>query len=251
MEYTVSKLANISGVSGRTLRYYDQIDLLKPARINDSGYRIYSSNEVDTLQQILFYRELGIRLDDIKKVITDPGFNQMQALEEHHVKLKMKRKQLDKIIATLETTIQNQKGGLMMQDEKKFSGFKEKIIQDNEEKYGKEIRVKYGDDTIDKSNEKLRGMSEADYNAMKKVEKEVFQLLKEAKETGDPTSNVARELVKKHKQWLMYSWTSYSKGAHAGLAEMYVADERFRDYYDKEVEGGAQFLRDAIVENAK
>src|SRR5699024_2744886 len=120
------------------------------------------------------------------------------ALEEHHVKLKMKRKQLDKIIATLETTIQNQKGGLMMQDEKKFSGFKEKIIQDNEEKYGKEIRVKYGDDTIDKSNEKLRGMSEADYNAMKKVEKEVFQLLKEAKETGDPTSNVARELVKKH-----------------------------------------------------
>src|SRR5699024_9244893 len=114
-----------------------------------------------------------------------------------------------------------------------------------------EIRVKYGDDTIDKSNEKLRGMSEADYNAMKKVEKEVFQLLKEAKETGDPTSDVARELVKKHKQWLMYSWTSYSKGAHAGLAEMYVADERFRDYYDKEVEGGAQFLRDAIVENAK
>lgn len=251
MEYMVSELAKITGISGRTLRYYDQIDLLKPARINTSGYRIYEEKEVDILQQILFYRELEVSLEDIKKVITDPSFNHIEALEDHRKQLKRKQDRLKKIITTLETTIENRKGEKKMQNEAKFSGFKEKLIHDNEEKYGKEIRNKYGDDTIDASNEKLRGMNEADYNAMQKVEGEVFELLKEAKKTGDPASGSAHKLAEKHKQWLMYSWTSYSEAAHAGLAEMYVTDERFRAYYDEGIEGGAQFLRDAIIEYTK
>lgn len=251
MEYTVSQLANISGVSGRTLRYYDQIDLLKPARVNTSGYRIYGPKEVERLQQILFYRELDISLEEIKQAITNPAFNELEALENHYDHLKMKQDRLERIIKTLKTTIESQKRGIPMQDEAKFAGFKEKRIRDNEKEYGDEIRSKYGDDTIDAANEKLRGMSEADYNAMQRVEEELFHLLKEAKETGNPASDKAWELVEKHKQWLMYSWTSYSKGAHAGLAEMYVADDRFRAYYDKVVDGGAQFLRDAIVGYAK
>src|SRR3954451_1504741 len=105
MEYTVQKLASLAGVSTRTLRYYDEIGILKPARINSSGYRIYGPAEVDRLQQILFYRELGVSLDHIKKIITAPSFNGPIALKEHHEQLLDKRKQLDLLIANVEKTI--------------------------------------------------------------------------------------------------------------------------------------------------
>jgi len=87
MEYTVQKLGRLAGISTRTLRYYDEIGILKPARINSSGYRIYGKEEVDRLQQILFYRELGVSLDSIKNIITSPSFNGVEALREHREKL--------------------------------------------------------------------------------------------------------------------------------------------------------------------
>ena len=247
MEYTVNNLARMSGVSGRTLRYYDQIGLLKPARINSSGYRIYGQKEVDQLQQILFYRELEVSLEDIMEIINQPSFNRSKALKNHFEQLKEKRARLDKIMATVEKTIASIEGGKPMQDNEKFEGFKEKLIEDNEKQYGKEIREKYGNDTIDASNAKLRGMSQEDYDKMTKLGQEIFELLEKAYATGDPTSPEAKQLAEKHKEWLMYSWTSYSKDAHAGLAEMYVADERFSAYYDKAVNGGSKFLRDAIL----
>lgn len=95
MEYTVQKLGQLAGVSSRTLRYYDEIGILKPARINSSGYRIYGPKEVDRLQQILFYRELGMSLDQIKDIITSPSFDELEALKQHQVKLLEKREQLD------------------------------------------------------------------------------------------------------------------------------------------------------------
>ena len=83
LEYTIQKLARLAGVSTRTLRYYDEIGLLKPARINSSGYRIYGQNEVNLLQQIMFYRELGAQLETIKEIINDPNFDRLEALQEH------------------------------------------------------------------------------------------------------------------------------------------------------------------------
>lgn len=247
MEYTVNKLARISGVSGRTLRYYDQIGLLKPARINSSGYRIYGQEEVDLLQQILFYRELDVSLEDIMEIIQQPDFNRKEALKNHHAKLKQKRARLDQIMATVEKTIASMEGGVPMQDNEKFAGLKEKLIEENEKKYGKEIREKYGNDIVEASNTKLRGMTQGDYQAMTELGEEIMNLLKEAYKTGDPASEKAQQLAEKHKQWLLYSWTNYSKEAHAGLAEMYVADERFTAYYDTAIKGGTQFLRDAIM----
>lgn len=105
MEYTVSELGKLSGISSRTLRYYDEIGLLKPARINDSGYRIYGKDEVDLLQQILFYRELGISLAEILNIIYNPDFNHIHALKNHHINVKKKRTQLDELISTVEKTI--------------------------------------------------------------------------------------------------------------------------------------------------
>lgn len=247
MEYTVQKLARISGVSGRTLRYYDQIGLLKPARINSSGYRIYGEKEVDLLQQILFYRELEVSLEEIKNIINEPTYDQTEALKTHFKKLAQKRAHLDKLMATVKMTIASKEGGIPMQDKDKFAAFKEELIEENEQNYGKEIREKYGKETVEASNAKLRGMNEADFKAMNDLGEEIFVLLEKAYATGDPASDLAQEVAAKHKQWLLYSWESYSKEAHAGLAEMYVADERFTAYYDKAVKGGTKFLRDAIL----
>lgn len=101
VEYTIRKLGQLAGVSTRTLRYYDEVGLLKPARINSSGYRIYNQNQVDLLQQILFYRELGVSLEEIKKILSSPSFNKLEALKEHREKLITQREQLDLLITTV------------------------------------------------------------------------------------------------------------------------------------------------------
>lgn len=246
MEYTISKLAKLAGVSTRTLRYYDEINLLKPARINSSGYRLYGQNEIDRLQQIRFFRELDVDLDTVVSIINDPQFDKTVALQQHYAQLVHKRVHLDQLLQMLEKTIAHEKGEYSMTNKEKFSAFKEKMIEENEEKYGEEIREKYGEHTIDASNAKLRGMSEEDYTAMQTLEKEFSILLQQALALGDPHSHLAQQAAAKHKEWLLYSWSNYSEEAHAGLAEMYVADERFQAYYDKIGDGAAELLRDAI-----
>ncbi|XOQ15147.1 MAG: Transcriptional activator [Shouchella clausii] len=247
MEYTVKKLAQLAGVSARTLRYYDEIGLLKPERVNSSGYRIYGPKQVDLLQQILFYRELDVHLETIMQLMTDDSFDPITALYEHRAQLLNKRARLDRIIDTVERTIASKKGAETMSDKDKFDALKEKRIADNEKAFGEEIRQKYGDKTVEESNAKFRGLSKEQYDAMQAKEQEVFALLKEALATNDPTSETARKLAQTHKEWLQFSWASYSKEAHAGVAKMYVDDERFAAYYNKAVPGGAVFLRDAIL----
>src|ERR1700730_18474741 len=119
MEYTVQKLGRLAGISTRTLRYYDEIGILKPARINSSGYRIYGQAEIDRLQQILFYRELGVSLDHIKKIVTSPTCDAAHALQEHREKLLEKRKQLDLLIANVEKTIALTEGRMTMSNQEK------------------------------------------------------------------------------------------------------------------------------------
>ncbi|WP_085993237.1 MerR family transcriptional regulator [Oceanobacillus senegalensis] len=246
MEYTVKNLAQLSGVSKRTLRYYDQIGLLKPARINSSGYRIYGQKEVDLLQHILFYRELEFSLEEIAKIIQQPNHDQTAALKDHYNRLKEKRDRLETLMSTVKRTIANKEGGIQMKDKEKFEGFKDEMIRENEQKYGKEIREKYGEDIINASHAKLRGMSKENYKKMTNLGEEILSLLKKAYVTGNPACDVAQELAAKHKEWLMFSWSNYTKEAHLELADMYVTDERFTAYYDRAVKGGAKFLRDAI-----
>ena len=246
MEYTVQKLGKLAGVSSRTLRYYDEMGILKPARINSSGYRIYGQEEVDQLQQILFYRELGIKLEVIKELITSPSFDATQALRTHRSQLLDKRAQLDQLIANVEKTISTKEGTMTMSDHEKFEGFKQKLIDDNEKTYGKEIRDKYGDEAVNKSNAKVKNMSQAQHDEVNRLTQEITDKLAVAFQHGDPSSALAQEVAELHKQWLMFYWNEYSKEAHAGLAQMYVDDERFTAYYDKEQPGTAAFLRDAI-----
>jgi DNA-binding transcriptional MerR regulator len=140
----VQKLGHLAGVSTRTLRYYDEIGILKPTRINSSGYRIYGQTQVDRLQQILFYRELGVSLEGIMEIMAAPSFNSSLALREHREKLLEKLEQLDQLIANVDKTLAHQEGRITITNKEKFEGFKQQMIEDYEHKYGKEVRAKYG-----------------------------------------------------------------------------------------------------------
>ncbi len=248
MEYTVQKLSQLAGVSSRTLRYYDEIGILKPARTNASGYRLYGEKEVDRLQQILFYKVLGVRLEQIKEIIDIPGFDEIKALRKHHEGLTKQREQVDKLIANVEKTIEQKEGRITMTDEEKFAGLKQKLVEENERKYGKEVREKYGDETVERSNNHFKNMSEDDFNRMNALAEEINQTLKEAFLSGDPAGETAQKTAALHKEWITICWGgNYSKEGHAGLARMYVDDERFAAYYDQEQPGTAKFLRDAIL----
>lgn len=252
MEYTIKKLAEMAGISTRTLRYYDEIGLLKPCRINSSGYRIYGEKEVDKLQQILLYRSMDIKLEEIQNIISNPDFDICQSLIEHRNNLISKRDQLDQLILTVEKTIEYKKGEIIMSNKEKFEGLKKAGLEENERKYGKEIRDKYGNETVEASNKKFMNMSEEDFNKMNKIEEEIFKGLLEVVRTSDLESNEAKEVYENHKKWLSFTWPSYSKEAHIGLAEMYVADERFAKYYnDKAGKEVVNTLRDIIVRYAK
>jgi DNA-binding transcriptional MerR regulator len=246
MEYTIQKLSQLAGISTRTLRYYDEIDMLKPARINSSGYRIYGQAQVDQLQQILFYKELGVSLDSIKMIVADPAFDGAKALMDHREQLLDRRRQLELLIANVEKTIASSEGRMNMTNKEKFEGFKQSMIDENERKYGKEIREKYGDDQVKKSNAKVMGMTQEQHEEVTRLASEITETLAEAYHTGDPASEIAQKAADLHKKWLTFYWSEYSKEAHAGLAQMYVDDERFKAYYDEKQPGTAQFLRDAI-----
>lgn len=246
MEYSVEKLAKLSGVSARTLRYYDQLGLLVPKRISSNGYRIYGKAEVDRLQQILFYRELGVPLEEIARMLSKGDFDAGAALQNHLRALLDRRDRIDAMIGNVEKTLKSMEGDIMMTDDEKFDGFTKKLVDDNEAKYGKEIREKYGEEAIDRSNAKLRGMSRARYAEVEQLAREVNEALKAAFEQGDPAGALAQKACALHGQWLLCYWDQYSKEAHMGLGEMYVSDPRFTAYYDQIAPGLAVFLRDAL-----
>lgn len=247
-QYTVNELAVISGVSVRTLHYYDQIGLLHPMRIAENGYRIYGPKEVDQLQQILFYRELKMPLKKIKAIMSTPDYDKEKELETQLEKLLQQKEQIELLINNVRKTIRTLKGETVMSDIEKFEGFKQKLIDDNEKTYGKEIRKKYGDTLIDASNAKLKNMDQQQWQTTQELSELINETLKEAFEQGDPASEIAQKACDLHRQWLCMFWKegTYSKEAHKALAEGYVADKRFTAYYDKIAPGCTKFFRDAI-----
>lgn len=209
MTYTIKKLAALAGVSTRTLRYYDEIQLLVPKRMEGSEYRIYEEAEVDRLQQILFYREMDLELSAIKEILDAESFEQMAALKSHLVELQKRRSRLDLLIETVTKTIQKEEGTKQMSDKEKFQGFKKELIQKNEAAYGEELRSKYGEETVKASNAKMMNISEEDYQRMESMGEELSKRLQAAVLAGTNPS-----------------------GAEG-----------------KEIAGCAQFLRDAVIAN--
>jgi DNA-binding transcriptional MerR regulator len=139
MTLKVKEVADLVGISVRTLHHYDEIGLLNPGKITDSGYRLYSDENLETLQQILFFRELDFPLKKIKELITSPSFNRLEALELQRKMLLEKRNRLDKMIATIDKTSQHTKGEIQMSNKEKFEGF-----DFSNNPYEKEARERWG-----------------------------------------------------------------------------------------------------------
>ena len=247
MEYTVKALADLAGVTPRTLRWYDQTGLLKPLRTTEAGYRLYGPKQLDRLQDILFYRELGLDLASIRTILDDPAFDRQAALQSHLTELKDRRARLDELILTVQRTIDNIKGGTKMTDQEKFDAFKRRVIAANEAAFGQEIRQKYGDEEADRANACVLALTQEEYEAWKALGGEIHAALAAAVGAGaDPAGPEGQRIAQLHRRWLSYSWEAYTPQAHAGLAELYVSDPRFTAYYDREVPGCAAFLRDAV-----
>lgn len=130
---------------------------------------------------------------------------------------------------------------------KKFQEFKKNLLEENEKKYGKEIRESYGEETVNKSNAKMMNLTEEEYNRMQEMAQEINAILENAVTNGEPPEGeIGKKVASIHKEWLGFTWPSYSPQAHKGLVQMYVADERFKKYYDGRVEGCAEFLKAAV-----
>jgi N12 class adenine-specific DNA methylase len=136
----------------------------------------------------------------------------------------------------------------MQNNNDNFETYKQKRIDKNERLYGAEIRTKYGENVIDRSNARFKGMSKERHAEMERLTQELNDTLKAAFEQGDPASALAQKACELHKQWLCFFWDEgvYSRETHMGIAQMYVDDARFTAFYDKIAPGCAVFLRDAV-----
>ena len=246
MKYSISQLSKLAGVSSRTLRYYEEIGLLLPREKGENGYRYYSSQQVDKLQQIMFYRSFDMELDDIKNILNSDEFDPVTALESHLVKLENQKAKINRLIDNVNKTILSLKGETTMSDKEKFAAFKQNIVDKNEEKYGAEARRKYGDKAVDDTNKKILDMSLDNWNSLEELNELLNKTLKIAVEKGDPASETAQKACALHKEWLGYYWNFYNKEAHLNRCLMYTQDERFKEYYEKIAPGCADFLYEAM-----
>lgn len=235
----VKEVSELTGVSVRTLHHYNDIGLLIPDDLTEVGYRIYSDENIATLQQILFFRELGFALKKIKELLTNPEFDREKALELQRKMLIHKRKQLDGMIETIEKTIQNEKGVISMTNEEKFKGF-----DFSKNPYEKEARERWGDKAVDDSNRKGAQFGPELGEQMNRVYFKLAELRHLA-----PASDEAQAGIK---EWFDFlnKMGDYSLEAFAGLGQMYVDDERFTKNIDQFGEGLAEFMRNAMEEFA-
>lgn len=232
----VKEVSQLVGISVRTLHYYHQIGLLIPEETTEAGYRVYSNENLERLQQILFFKELGFPLKKIKEILESPSFDRLEALEMQCKMLKAKRKRLDRMIETIEKTIQYVKGEIHMTNQEKFKGF-----DFSENPYEQEAREKWGDEAVDRAKKKAKNMSDFD----KEQFNEIFRKLAVIRHLP-PHSKEAQEGIK---QWyeLLNKIGDYSLEAFKGLGQMYVNDERFMKNIDQFGEGLAKFMCEAMA----
>ena len=248
MEYSIQELSRLSGVTTRTLRWYDQVGLLKPSRVAESGYRYYGRAEVDRLQDILYYRALGVELAKIKECLDDPSFDRLAALRNHLAALEAERERLEQLIRSVKDTVGAEERNEIMSDEQKFEAFKQRAVAHNEEVYGAEIRSKYGDQEVDETNAAVMHLTLAQYQEWTDLGREIQEQLEATVQAGlSPESEAGKEITALHRRWLTITGNRYDPARHRGIAELYVSDQRFTAYYDKHLSGCARFLRDAVV----
>lgn len=236
----IKEVANLVGISVRTLHHYDEIGLLSPDEVTESGYRLYSQNNIDDLQHILFYRELDFPLKKIKEIMSSPDFDQEKALQLHRKMLTERRNQIDQMIVTIERTLRSKKGEIQMSNKEKFSGFDFTGWNKHED----EARERWGDQVVDDAAAHVKGKEKELGDQMNQIYRDLA-----AVRHLDPSSKEAQEAIHEWYSFLKNIGT-YSLDAFAGLGEMYVADERFTKNIDQFGAGLSEFMRDAMKEYA-
>ena len=239
---TVHEVSKISGVSVRTLHYYDSIGLLSPAAVTSAGYRLYDDSSLAKLQSILFFRELEFPLREIKAILENPDFDCISALREQVTLLEMKREHLEKLIVLARDTM---KTGVIKMD---FSAFDNTEI----EKYAEEARQKWGQTAAYKEYEKKTAAHTSGENAS--VFRKMNDLFREIGRlrTLSPDCEQAQDCVKKLQSFITENCYTCTKEILSDLGQMYVADERFRKNIDKAGgEGTAAFIAKAIENYCK
>ena len=248
MEYSTKQLMELSGVTKRTLYYYEELGLIKPSRNQENNYRIYSSKDLDNLQHVLFLRQLNLPIEKIIEIFQNPNFDRLKMYQEHLSDLEKQQEQLKLLINNLQKTIKSYKGEIKMTGKEKFEGFKQQMIEENVEKYGEEITLKYGEDALNKSNKKVSKMTEEQWHQVENISKRFEETIVNAFKNDLPLdSSQTKKAVELHKQWLDYFGDFYTPEIHQNLAQMYVDDQRFKANYEKLSEGLTEYLHDAIV----
>lgn len=238
MKITVSELAKLFDISVRTLHYYDEIGLLSPFEKTEAGYRIYSDDEISTLQQILFYRELEIPLVKIKEIISSPNYNKEEILRKHRQLLVLKRNHIDSLLLLVDETM----GGKSMSNLKTTA----KDIDNFKAKHANEVKEKWGDSCEYKqSNEKYNAMSDKDKEEMFAAQEKILIEFSNSLDKSADSVEV-QSLVKKWQDNITEYHYNCTNEILSCLGEMYVADERFTENLDRYGKGTAKHISDAI-----
>lgn len=224
MDYTIQKLALLSGITVRTLHFYHEIGLLKPAYIGENGYRYYQEKQLLLLQQILFFREIGFELKEIKKILTKSDFDKQKALQSHKKVLLSKVKRLTQLMETVDNTLNYLEGKNDMNEKQLFKGFdKEKQAQ-----YEKQLIDRFGDNVkehITHSNQHIKNWTMNDWNKVSREFSEICKeltVLLEKKYAVD--SHEVQKVIQRHYKWIMQFWVP-NKESYAGLALGYTEKE--------------------------
>ena len=238
--FTVKQLSKLAGVTPRTLHHYDEIGLLKPSRVGDNGYRYYGEDAVLCLQQILFYRELDIPLDDIKKIMGRRDYDVMGALQSHKEALSKQAARINRLIQTVDNTINHLKGNKTMSDEKLFEGFSE----EQQEKYAQEAEKMYDPETVRESNRKWKAYSAAKKEAILAESSAIYKDMISVMSKG-ANSAEAQAIVERWRKHMDYFWTPNLEQL-LGIANGYTEDPRFKANFDKMDPRLAEFMRNAV-----
>ena len=232
-------MAKLTGVTVRTLHYYDEIGLLKPSQVTESGYRLYSDGDLELLQQILFFRELDFSLGDIRKIMGNPAYDRETALRNHRQLLLQKRRHLDGLITLVENTL---KGEYDMS----FKQFDGSEMEETKKKYAAEAKERWGNtDAYAEYEEKTRDYDDPQWKLLKGEGAEILAEFGRNRHL-EPGSPEAQALVKKWQDYITANYYTCTKPILSCLGEMYIGDDRFTENLDRNGEGTALFMATAI-----
>jgi len=240
MAYSIKQLADLAGVSTRTMRYYDQIGLLKPARVGSNGYRYYDQASLLRLQQILFFRELDFALDDIQLILNRPGFSLLDALQKHRSSLHGRLKRLERLIGTINQTILTIKGEKDMQPQQYFTGF-------DESQYEQEARQRWGETpAYAESKKRWASYTQAEKEAIQAEGGCLTLRMVGSSAAARPDDADVQTAVGEYYAYINKYFYTCDVQFLRKLADMWVEDARFAVNYERIREGGASFLKEAV-----